>query len=376
MKLTLASQVLHAPADSLAARYVRGFSQNGGISNVSAGMALLESPSRDWVVSINDGNERADNCYVVSPLAAYGGYALAELQRLRRPCLAWPLKSLVVAVQGLLRMARLDKVVWVNNWLLSTNLYPEHLDPSELAQLTGFLRARFTDHTLGFRSINDFSNPGLRQALQALGYRSVPSRQVYLFDGRAGPQAGFLRRHNTRLDATLLRRSGYEIVPGEALLDPDFERLEYLYNLLYLRKYSLLNPHYSAHWMRRGQREGWLVLRALRSPQGRIDGVVGWFAHPSGLSAPIVGYDTALPQRTGLYRLLTQLCLQEAVERRELLNFSAGAAGFKRLRGGQPQIEYSLVYVAHLPWPRRFAWTVLSHFLHTLAVPLMKRLKL
>ncbi|WP_263262525.1 hypothetical protein [Pseudomonas sp. RIT-PI-S] len=379
MKLSFTEQLLSTPAstgDSPALRYVRGYARHSEIANVSTRLALLETASQQWVVSVNEGAEHAGNCYVVSPLAAYGGYALAELERLRRPWLTWPLKAVVAAMQALLHRARLDRVVWVNNWLLSTNLYPARLDGAELAQLTTFLRTRFSDHALGFRSLNDFSNPGLRDALHALGYRSVPSRQVYLFDGRDGAQAAFLRHHNTRLDATLLRRSPYQVVPGEALDDADFQRIEHLYNLLYLHKYSRLNPHYRAQWIRRGQREGWLELRALRNLEGRVDGVVGWFTNAVGLSAPIVGYNTSLPQRSGLYRQLTSLCLQEATRRRELLNFSAGASRFKRLRGGQPQIEYSLVYVAHLPWARRCAWAVLSRLLHTLAVPLMKRFEL
>lgn len=63
----------------------------------------------------------------------------------------------------------------------------------------------------------------------------------------------------------------------------------------------------------------------LQSPEGRIDGVVGWFATDATLSAPIVGYDTALPIKLGLYRQLTQLCFQEAAARRIVLNFSSGA---------------------------------------------------
>jgi len=156
----------------------------------------------------------------------------------------------------------------------------------------------------------------------------------------------------------------------------DFERIEQLYNLLYLDKYCTLNPHYSAQWLQRGHAEGWLELRALRNPEGRIDGALGWFANNSLISAPIVGYDTALPQRTGLYRQLTRLCLQEAVERRLVLNFSSGAAAFKRLRGGQPQIEYSLIQVAHLPLGRRLVWQLLSLLLTRIGVPLMRTLKL
>ncbi|WP_407315377.1 hypothetical protein [Pseudomonas sp. nanlin1] len=380
MKLLFQEQLLQEPVtanDSPARQYVRGWAEAGLIANVSTRMALLDTGTQQLAVSINDGHDPEDNCYVVSPRTAYSGYAREELKRLGRPWLTRPLSALTQGVDALLSAAKVDKLVQVNNWLLSTNLYPADWDLHELPQISAFLQRLFPDHALCFRSINEFSNWELKQRLRALGFLSVPSRQVYLFDGRSGPDAAFLRHHNTRLDRTLLRRSPYEVVPGAALSDSDFLRVEQLYNLLYLDKYCRLNPHYSARWIQRGQREGWLQIRVLRNRvDGRIDGVLGWFGNDSTLSTPIVGYDTALPQKTGLYRQLTCLCLLEAVERRTVLNFSSGASGFKRLRGGQPQIEYSLIKVAHLPGRRRWIWRLLSVLLYGIGVPLMRKLKL
>lgn len=379
MKLLFEEELLSEPAnpdDSLAQHYVRARASGALIGNITTRMVLLDTGTQQFPVSITEGNEPDDNCYVVSPQTAYSGYAREELKRLGRPWLTWPLKLLTQCVALLLSAAKVDKLVQVNNWLLSTNLYPTDWNVAELPAITALMQRAFPDHGFGFRSLNDFSNRELRQCLETLGYLSIPSRQVYLFDGRAGAQAPFLKHHNSQLDATLLRRSPYEVVPGTALSDADFQRIEHLYNLLYLDKYCTLNPHYSAQWIQRGQHEGWLEVRALRSPEGRIDGALGWFVNSAVISTPIVGYDTALPQRTGLYRQLTRLCLQEAVERRQVLNFSSGAAEFKRLRGGQPQIEYSLIHVAHLSWGRRLVWTVLSRLLHGIGVPMMRKLKL
>lgn len=379
MKLLLQEQLLREPVraeDSQVLKYVRSWAEGGLIANVSTRMAVLDTGTQQFAVSINDVHEPDDNCYVVSPQTAYSGYAREELKRLRRPWLTYLLKLLTKGVDYLLSAAKVDRLIQVNNWLLSTNLYPTDWNLAELPKISTVLQQTFPDHGVCFRSINDFSNLELRQQLEALGYLSIPSRQVYLFDGRAGEQAPFLQHHNTQLDITLLRRSSYKVVSGSALSDKDFQRIEYLYNLLYLEKYCVLNPHYSAKWMQCGVRDGWLEIRALRSPEGRIDGALGWFANEATISTPIVGYDTALPQKTGLYRQLTCLCLLEAVERRQVLNFSSGAAGFKRLRGGQPQIEYSLVRVAHLSWGRRLVWIVLGRLLHGIGVPMMRKLKL
>jgi hypothetical protein len=78
----------------------------------------------------------------------------------------------------------------------------------------------------------------------------------------------------------------------------------------------------------------------------------------------------------GIYRLLTQACLNEAIRQKKILNFSAGAAQFKRLRGGEPEIEYSLIYIQHLNVFRRVTWRIMAFLLNRLAVPLMKKRQL
>lgn len=385
MKLLTPDQLAHEPAVNTdrgrAAAWLRACASRPGmppcIRNVHTTLLGLDTGAHLLPVSINDGDEPADNSYVVSPLTAYTGYAAFEIDQLDRPrWQTWPLQRLVTLIGRWLAAARINRLVQVNNWLLSTNVYPPGWQGEDLAAITGLLQARWPDHAIGWRSLNHVSNAGLIDRLLALGYLAVPSRQVYLFDGRAGAAAPFLRRHNTRLDAGRWRQSGYRAVPAEALAERDFERLEQLYNQLYLDKYSPLNPQYTADWLRAGHRDGWLRLRALVSREGRIDGVAGWFGTTGLMTAPVIGYDTALPQRTGLYRLLTRLCLQEAADRREWLNFSAGAAGFKRLRGGQPVIEYSLVAVHHLPRPRQRAWRLLAAVLQRVGVPVMQRWQL
>lgn len=359
-------------------RQAMDYAQNAAyaIGNVATRLRLLDTGEHLMPISVNDGGECADNSYVVSPLTAYTGYADYEIGQLGRPWLAEPLRYLVRGIGGWLAQARIDRIVQVNNWLLSTNLYPSGWDGGELPAITRNLVAAYPDHAIGFRSLNRHSNARLIEQLEALGYLIIPSRQVYLFDGRDGTGSAYLRRRDSRKDARLLARTKYLQVPGEALAEADYPRLEQLYTLLYLVKYCPLNPHFSADWLRAGQRDGWLRLTALRSPAGRIDAVLGWVANEHILTAPVVGYDTALPQKLGLYRLLSQISLEEAAHRRCLLNMSAGAADFKRMRGGQPEIEYSLIYVGHLSRKRQRAWRVLGQLLHAIAVPIMKRLKL
>lgn len=372
-------EALLSERDSACIPYVRDCMAPGAIRNVHTTLRVLDTGRHLLPVSINHGhqhgNDPAGNSYVVSPLTTYGAYADHEVRQLGYAALTWPLRLLVKATGCWLAAAQVDRVVHVNNWLLSTNLYPRDWDGADLPAITDLLRAAFPDHAIAWRSLNRHSNAALIDRLLALGYIAVPSRQVYLFDGRAS-QPAFLKHHNCRLDAALLRNTPYRVTPGSALQDEEFERIEHLYNLLYLEKYCPLNPQFSAGWLRAGQRGGWLQLQVLRTVDGRIDGVLGWFGDGHIVTAPVVGYDTALPQSLGLYRLLTRLCLQHAVEHKLLLNFSSGAARFKRLRGGQPEIEYSMVYAGHLAPERQRVWKVLSALLHRIGIPMMRKFKL
>ncbi|HTA38844.1 MAG TPA: hypothetical protein VK760_07205 [Candidatus Acidoferrales bacterium] len=346
------------------------------IRNVRTEMHVLDTGRHTFPVSVNAGDEEPENSYVVSPLTAYSGYARDELNRNDVGWFAAPLRLLTNVSGAWLSAARIDRLVQVNNWLLSTNLYPSNWNGEDLEAITALLTERWRDHAIGFRSLNAFSNPLLLEHLRLLGYVALPSRQVYIFDGRAGDDSSFSERHNLQIDMRLLRRGAYRVVREELTSDADFERLEELYNLLYLDKYCRLNPQFTAAWLRCGQRDGWLELTTLRNADGRIDGVAGWFAMGGIISAPIVGYDTGLPAKAGLYRMLTALCIEEAARRRCVLNFSSGAAHFKRLRGGVPEIEYSMVYVRHLPARRRVVWHALAAASVAVAAPVLKAFRL
>lgn len=346
------------------------------IGNVRTQARLLDTGEHLMPLTINDGDERHDNSYVVSPLTAYTGYADYEIGQLGRLWLSAPLRVLTKGAGYWLRYGQLDRIVHVNNWLLSTNLYPTDWSGANAGQITRLLIDTWPDHAVGFRSLNSYSNDALIHQLEALGYITLPSRQVYLFDGRSGDKADYLKRRDVRRDARWLAHTPYTTVPGDALDSADFLRLETLYNQLYLEKYCPLNPHFSAAWLAAGQRDGWLELTGLRAPSGRLDGVLGWVSNGGILTAPVVGYDTHLSQNLGLYRMTSQLSLEQAARRKIVLNMSAGAAHFKRSRGGQPEIEYSLIYVNHLSSARQRVWRSLSRLLHALAVPVMQRFKL
>jgi len=91
------------------------------------------------------------------------------------------------------------------------------------------------------------------------------------------------------------------------------------------------------------------------------------------ITAPLVGYDTALGDQAGLYRLLMLALTETAAERRRVLHLSSGAASFKRLRGAEAYAEYSLIYHRHLAPRRRLPWQMLGWLSQRAITPLMRR---
>lgn len=358
-----------AHADAFASVHA-GVPTPGYVGNIDVEVGTFEAGGLPFPVTINETG--GENAWVCSPLTTYSRYALEEARRVVPRAVAWPVMAVIGAADRWLHAAGLDRAVSVNNWLLSTNLYPS-ADGIDFRAVCTELKARWPAHAIWFRSLNVVQHAHWLHALAAAGFELIPTRQVYLFRdvGRCASA-----HQNLKRDLKLLRSTPLQQVDGSAFSVDDFAASEALYGQLYLEKYSRLNPRYTAAFLQAWQRAGLLELTGFRDESGQLRAVVGIFAQGSLLTAPIVGYDTAWPQSAGLYRLLMAHVLSMTCERSGTLNLSAGASHFKRLRGGEPAIEYSAVLCEHLPKPTRRALGLLRVLTTKLGVPIMERFKL
>jgi Acetyltransferase (GNAT) domain len=340
------------------------------IGNIEAEVHQVEAGRLHLPVTVNHTGHQ--NAWVCSPLTTYSHYALEETRRLAPRLIAPPLGG-IIGLAGLwMRHVGLDRAISVNNWLLSTNLYPR-AETIDLATLVASCRARWPDHAIWFRSLNVEQHADWMQALVTAGFELIPTRQVYLFRHLRSRA----RQHqNLRRDLHLLHTTPLVAVGHDAFTDRDFARSEALYAQLYLHKYSRFNPSYTAAFLKAWHHSGLLEFAGFRDDTGELRAVVGMFGQGSLLTAPIVGYDTAWPQAAGLYRLLMAHVLDMTIERDAELNLSAGAAHFKRLRGGAPAIEYSAVLSRHLPRSTRRALGLLRMLTTKIGAPMMKRFEL
>ena len=338
-----------------AGRYVASLVTAGArhyVDNADVEIRALAVDGKVLPLLISDG--AGANADVISPYVHYVEYTLEEVAKRHRHLppqlfgtLMWPLATV-------LKVGRIDRVVFVNNWLLGTN--PRlNLTSEQIRELTGCLVEMFPASAIVFRSLNVHTDQAVLLTLQQNRYRLVRSRRIYLLDPTNN---SYLHHDNAQWDRRLLARTPYRVVRDHEELAAHAPRLTALYRDLYLTKYSRLNPHFNERFFALTLRESTLTYRALER-DGRIDGFVAYFVDDRVMTGSLLGYDRELPRQLGMYRLLFALLTAEAAEARLLLNLGGGTGRFKLLRGAVPTEEFDAVYDAHLPGHRRFAWTLL-----------------
>ncbi|HRJ41176.1 MAG TPA: hypothetical protein PL105_04830, partial [Caldilineaceae bacterium] len=110
-----------------ARRYLLPFLSDGPqayIRNVH-NTELMVAQVGETILPLTVTHFHPDNSYTCSPYShyiSYGGYE--EVKRLGNPPVEALIRAALHPVAWYFRRAGLDRVVYVNNWLLSTNLYP------------------------------------------------------------------------------------------------------------------------------------------------------------------------------------------------------------------------------------------------------------
>lgn len=342
------------------------------IANLTTEIEQLDIGGIVFPISINAGNLRK-NCYICDPITGYVDYALDETRNFfEHPILRTVVKSIISVSAPMVRMTGLDNIVIVNNWLLSTNPVPR-LSSQIAAELVNRLTEKYPDKIIAMRSLNTIADPHSISVLKAQGFRMLPSRQVYIFSDNNRKQD---LSSNMRFDKKLLRKTSYSRVANDQFHESDYQRCIDLYNMLYLVKYTPLNPQYTECYLRYMHQKGLIELEGLRDRNGILVAVTGLFANGNTLTQPIVGYDTSLPLREGLYRMVMAIGQNYASQNGLFFNMSAGAAEFKRYRRALPAIEFMAVYDRHLPRRQRASLQALETLLTKIGVPLLERFEL
>lgn len=335
-----------------------GYTRNCGVTPALLHVRDPDRAEDDLWLPVVVAEPGASATWVTSLETQHVDYSREELFRMVGGP-AWKriaIRGLFSSIRPLFRAGAIDRTVQVNNWLFSTNLYPEGMTDAHVAAITDHLRKRFPRHAIVFRSISPEFDPDLYASLERAGYAFWLSRQILHVDTAAGTLRYRHRRH-IRVDVQTFIANGYRVLSAPDMAPETYDDMARLYNLLYLGKYNpystSLTPRYVA------------LLRDTAHAdtpsefEVAVDGagaVVGWqFEYRVGrrVFAPFIGLDPGASRDAGTYGGLTGRGYQRAIERGLWLHASAGVAAFKRHRGCQPGIDYHALFIDHLPQRRR-----------------------
>ena len=330
--------------------------------------------------------------YVVSIRAHLVDYARDEIAMQTSGLLRRVALLLVACVDFFFWLLATDRCVFVNNLLVSTNMYVADPPVDGPVELSKALASAFPGHAVVWRSLDKRSTPRLLSALRPhcfpvfsrlINYLdpSMPriwSRSACLSDAKNfAALSGVSRAELRKVTQGLV--SLHDAVLGAAKAASPYEfstltcsaperepglcaRLEELYTSLYIEKYSRSNPQYRAPFFAAVISRGvWDVVVARRRSDGVVDGFMAVYQVNGMLTAPAVGYDKALDRSAvPLYTCLQFWAMLEARSRGVSLNMSGGVAKYKQHRGAESVVEHQCVYAAHLRWHQRLFWAALA----------------
>jgi hypothetical protein len=269
-------------------------------------------------------------------------------------------KPLAGFLGQMLKWMKINKVVIINNWLFTTNPYPE-LNKEQIKIITAFLKKGFPDHYLMFRSVNNYRSSKVFDGLNLENYRMIPSRNVYLYDPSRVHELAPSKIRKQKKDYSKIARANYKVETVHTLSEKEIARVLELYQNVYVSRYTKYSPIYTEKYLRRALENQILRIKLLKK-EDKIYGVTGFLKKNGFLLTPFFGYDTSLPHEEGLYRMLSGVIMQEIEQEKLVSHQGSGASDFKKWRGCIEEQEYVAIYDHHLPFLRRFFWLLGEKF--------------
>lgn len=334
------------------------------ISNVETEVNLLRID--DEIIPLTINEKEYTNAYVASIYAHYISYLADELRILKSRLIYLLGAPLIYFVGFFFKLLKINKVVCVNNWLISTNLH-KNISKEKLSAMHDGILSKYHKHAVIYRSLNEFTNKDIMNSLEALDYIKIPSRQVFILDRHK--ELNRREREHLRCDSKMISKNDLKI--KDANSEEFAPRFVELYKSLYLDKYSKLNPMYNLDYFKLAARDKFYNLKLIMY-KDEIKAFYGYFNKNGVMTTPLFGYETSLAKEVGLYRTLSYLLYEESIKINLTFHESSGVGDFKINRGAEKYIEYSYVYIKHLPFYRRLPYLFLSKLLNKILLPIFK----
>lgn len=325
------------------------------IDNCNAQIVILEYENYylPLVITENDKNQT----YLTSLISSYIDYPKHILKRRI-------VNILFSFFNKILGWSSTDKVVYVNHWLISTNIHHD-LSAEQIDEITKFIRQNFPDYAICFRNVAKETNAILYNSLNQNKYRFLINRSSYYIDKSDFDKV--YKKHSLKKDISLCKKRDYQIADNVV----DIAKQVQLYNDLYINKYTCLNPQYNEKFfdmLKDNDFENYTLL----NKQDEIVGFYIPFVLNNTISVPWFGYDTSIIQKEGLYRQLMLNIIEYAKNNNYNLNLSSGVGEFKQRRGAKQYWEYLAIDYSHLNIFRKFILSSLIFITNKISFPLAK----
>jgi len=308
-------------------------------------------------------------CYTISTLTHYYHYLREEMDivglRFSKLALMPPLWLIGL----LLRFAKVDQAFTINNFGLSTNLFPKGLSATEWKEVVAKVEKSNPKHAILVRSINRGLNSDDYDALIGCGFKPMFARNVLLFPFKPIEQFPKGKRRQILRDERLVGQLGLKWLTVDNLDSEQASRVADLYDQLYLGKYSKNNPRFTPLFHSECSNRKILNYQLLCDGD-QIIGVLGMKVVDGVSTTPILGYDHNHPNANVLYRIITAKITRTCSDNNFHRHASSGANKFKKLRGGVTNEEFTMVKTSHLSLWRRLNWGLIRFMAQKIGRPL------
>lgn len=357
---------------------------NKYISN-SSDIISVENINNNLFILTDNSNK--NNTFTTSFATMYLAYPYDELKFYFNN-IHWFIRFFVIGffniLLSLINLLDFGKAIYVNNLCLSTNLYENSfIDNFNINDIN-------YEYPIIIRSI--YQQEHIKK-LELLGFKKIISRKIYILDPNniKSKHKKYIKEDNRDLQKFI--NLGYTIhyaLDEESKLkitDQQIERFKYLYDKLYLDKYSKFNPQFTTEWIKLFINLENTGLIWLEDSNHITQAVFGYYIVDNYMTIPLFGYNTDYKLYTSLsylmFQQVNQLNLIGSQPRpRESWglqprpqgcrgHFSGGVGKYKKQRGAIEHIEYNLVYYSHLPFRKKISYIIMT-FISNLLINIKK----
>tara|TARA_Y100000591_G_scaffold83401_1_gene70310 strand:- start:60 stop:1169 length:1110 start_codon:yes stop_codon:yes gene_type:complete len=308
-------------------------------------------------------------CYTISTFTHYYHYLREEMDIVGLRFAKLILMPPLWLIGFFLRFAKVDQAFTINNFGLSTNLFPKDLSAIGWENVVSTVEKSNPNHAILVRSVNRGLNSKDYDALIDCGFKPMFARNVLLFPHKPIEQFPRRKRRQILRDEKLEHKLGFRWLSGVTLDEEMSARVADLYDQLYLGKYSKNNPRFTPLFHYECSNRKILNYQLLLDEE-QIIGVLGMKVVDEVATTPILGYDHHHPHANLLYRIITAKITRTSSDNDFHRHASSGANKFKQLRGGVTNEEFTMVKTSHLSWWRRLNWGLIRFMAQKIGRPL------